>query len=92
MGNDFRNLTAKVLANLDNPIKSYEFSKRLCSHQHERFPSQFKIFAVLQLGTKCHNIPTCFVYWPVVQSDCFQTNQESVTRLAARTRKNQYDR
>ena len=27
MENDFRNLTAKVWANLDNPIKSYDFSK-----------------------------------------------------------------
>ena len=27
MENDFRNLTAKMLANLDNPIKSYDFSK-----------------------------------------------------------------
>ena len=27
MGNDFRNLTAKVWTNLDNPIKSYDFSK-----------------------------------------------------------------
>ena len=27
MENDFRNLTAKVWTNLDNPIKSYEFSK-----------------------------------------------------------------
>ena len=27
MENDFRNLTAKVCANLDNPIKSYDFSK-----------------------------------------------------------------
>ena len=27
MGDDFRNLTAKVWANLDNPIKRYDFSK-----------------------------------------------------------------
>ena len=27
MENDFRNLTAKVWANLDNPLKSYDFSK-----------------------------------------------------------------
>ena len=27
MENDFRNLTAKVWANFDNPIKSYDFSK-----------------------------------------------------------------
>ena len=27
MENDIRNLTAKVWANLDNPIKSYDFSK-----------------------------------------------------------------
>ena len=27
MENDFRNLTAKLWANLDNPIKSYDFSK-----------------------------------------------------------------
>ena len=27
MENDFRNLTAKVWANLDNPITSYDFSK-----------------------------------------------------------------
>ena len=27
MKNDFRNLTAKVLANLDNPIKRYDFFK-----------------------------------------------------------------
>ena len=27
MENDFRNLTAKVWANLDNPIKIYDFSK-----------------------------------------------------------------
>ena len=27
MENDFRNLTAKVWSNLDNPIKSYDFSK-----------------------------------------------------------------
>ena len=27
MENDFRNLTAKVWANLDNPIKSYDFFK-----------------------------------------------------------------
>ena len=26
MENDFRNLTAKVCANFDNPIKSYDFS------------------------------------------------------------------
>ena len=27
MENDFKNLTAKVWANFDNPIKSYDFSK-----------------------------------------------------------------
>ena len=27
MEDDFRNLTAKVWANLDNPIKRYDFSK-----------------------------------------------------------------
>ena len=29
MEDDFRNLTAKVWANLDNPIKRYDFSKAL---------------------------------------------------------------
>ena len=29
MEDDFRNLTAKVWANLDNPIKRYDFSKIL---------------------------------------------------------------
>ena len=29
MESDFRNLTAKVWANLDNPIKRYDFSKVL---------------------------------------------------------------
>ena len=35
MEDDFRNLTAKVWANLDNPIKRYDFSKVsliLCIH------------------------------------------------------------
>ena len=45
MEDDFRNLTAKVWANLDNPIKRYDFSKVsliLCMS-----PSQVALFQYL---------------------------------------------
>ena len=56
---DFRNLTAKVWANLDNPIKRYDFSKVsliLCMSL-----SQMALFQYLW----CHNSTT--VYWNCTQ-------------------------
>ena len=52
MEDDFKNLTARVWANLDNPIKRYDFSKvslNLCMS-----PSQVALFWYLW----CHNSTT----------------------------------
>ena len=60
MEGDFRNLTAKVWANLDNPVKRYDFSKVsliLCMS-----PSQMALFQYLW----CHNSTT--VYWNCTQN------------------------
>ena len=60
MEDDFRNLTTKVWANLDNPVKRYDFSKVsliLCMS-----PSQMALFQYLW----CHNSTT--VYWNSTQN------------------------
>ena len=55
MEDDFRNLTAKVWANLDNPIKRYDFSK--VSLFSCMSPSQVALFQYLW----CHNSSNCLM-------------------------------
>ena len=73
MENDFRNLTAKVWANLDNPIKSYDFLKfwlisctpysevaSVMSQQYNCLMELYTHFVKLSLFMKMH-LPSTFI-------------------------------
>ena len=76
MENYFRNLTAKVWANVDNPIKSYDFSKfwliscmppsqvtlliSVMSQQYNCLMELYKTFMKFSLFMKMH-LPSTFI-------------------------------
>ena len=51
MEGDFRNLTAKVWANLDNPVKRYDFSQTCIDHHLKEEVPFVTLFRALELNT-----------------------------------------
>ena len=76
--NDFRNLTAKVRANLDNPIKSYDFSKFLVNFLYAALSGGTVLISVmsqqLQLSNgTVHKFYNIFTFHENVSSLYFYT-------------------
>ena len=71
MEDDFRNLTAKVWANLDNPIKKYDFSKvplisrmspsHVMSQQYNCLMELYRKFYKILLFMKMY-LPSSFIH------------------------------